>query len=89
MRLIIELYRYSMVISIVALWTKWYLPVHIWSNNYLTSKEITLSIGWLLHFSIRYPSKINKELAQQYLPKYAQPKKKLNCTPLVSLPFLS
>lgn len=75
MRLIIEILRYSMALSIVVVKSKWYLPVHVWRNNYLTSKEITLSLFWLIHFSIRYPSKVNKEIAQNYLPNTMRSKK--------------
>ena len=73
-----------MAISVAPLFTKWYLPIHIWRNNYLTSKEHTLSLFWILHFSIRYPSKVNKAIAQQYLPSTARSKKQFFQSTLVS-----
>lgn len=75
MRIIVEIARYSAVLSFILNWTKWYLPIHVWKMNYLTSREVTVSILWFIHFSIRFPTKVNPDIAQNYLPPTARRKK--------------
>ena len=71
MRIVIDLLnRYSFTFAITFVKTEWYLPIGFWFYRFITSGEITVSILWMVHFSIRFPiNKINKSYAENFLPK--------------------
>jgi hypothetical protein len=76
MRILIELFSVGswslgLAFVITPIWSKWYLPFEFRLVRYLQSGEITVSILWFFHFSIRYPlpSRINVKEAEKYLPR--------------------
>lgn len=71
MRIIFEIewIRFGLALGIVPFWTRWYLPINVYLNRYFSSGELTLSILWIVHFSVRFPLPISKRVARFYLPR--------------------
>jgi hypothetical protein len=67
-RLIFEIWEFGLALAVTPFWTKWYLPLNIQLTKYITSGELTISLLWVIHFSIRFPFKsINIDLAKDYV----------------------
>lgn len=68
MRVIVEVWVFGLALAVVPFWSKWYLPVDLKLTKYITSGELTISLLWLIHFSVRFPfTKVNKEVAKDFI----------------------
>jgi hypothetical protein len=68
MRLILEIWVFGLAFAVTPFWSKWYLPISLQVTRYITSGELTVSLLWLIHFSVRFPfTKVNKEIAKNYV----------------------
>jgi hypothetical protein len=68
MRVIIEVWVFGLALAVIPFWSKWYLPAEVRVTKYISSGELTISLLWLIHFSVRFPfSSINRGVAKEYL----------------------